>query len=117
MSYQEKYDATTPKEEIGHVEYEEQSSHDDSLAKLGVQTLRDGDVSWLLLFLFLLEGETAGDLLRSVQRRSSVAPPQHTLTQTEKIQVRNAAYAAATANGAIPRWSKASLHLYFACFT
>lgn len=45
MSYQEKYDATTTKEEIGHVEYEQQSSHDDSLAKLGVQTLKEGDVS------------------------------------------------------------------------
>jgi hypothetical protein len=48
MSFQEKYDATTPKEEIGHVEYEQ--TRDDGLARLGVQTLKEGDVSLAPVF-------------------------------------------------------------------
>jgi sugar porter (SP) family MFS transporter len=39
------------------------------------------------------------------------------LTETEKMRVRNAAYATATANGQLKKWSKESIHLYFACFT
>jgi hypothetical protein len=56
MSFQEKYDATTPKEEIGHVEYEQ--TRDEGLARLGVQTLKQGDVSfWLPVFLFFSAGQ------------------------------------------------------------